>query len=60
MLVQEPGSKYVGHITPISGKAQDILGAINNCPTMTEDVWKSITAIGSDGTAVNTGRYHSL
>lgn len=53
VLIQEPGSKYLGHITPVSGKAVNILDAINN--EISEEVWSKISAIGSDGTNVNTG-----
>lgn len=53
VLVQEPGSKYVGHITPKSGKAEKISEAIKDY--FDDDVWEQIDCIGSDGTAVNTG-----
>lgn len=53
VLVQEPGSKYLGHITPESGKAEGITTAL--IEHFSEDVWDKISSIGSDGTNVNTG-----
>lgn len=47
-LISEPGSHYIGHITPQSGKSCDITLAIVNHLT-------TLSAIGVDGTAVNTG-----
>lgn len=52
VLVGEPGSIYVGHVVPKTGSAADI----------TESMWELIkdspsglTAVGCDGTNVNTG-----
>lgn len=53
MLVQEPGSKYVGHITPETGTARSISNSILSF--VPESDWNLIKAVGSDGTAVNTG-----
>lgn len=52
VLVREPDSEYVGHISPISGSAADITDAIleffnNNLA--------KLLAVGTDGTVVNTG-----
>lgn len=55
VLVQEPGSNYVGHVTPSSGSAANItVGIINYLEKYEIDT--SIMAIGCDGTAVNTGQ----
>lgn len=54
-IINEPGSSYLGHVSPLSGSAQDIKNAI--CAILTEkNIDKTkILAIGCDGTVVNTG-----
>ena len=54
-LVAEPGSNYVGHFTPYSGKAKDISeGLLEFCSS--HDLYlNSLNAIGCDGTNINTG-----
>ena len=54
-LVAEPGSNYVGHFTPNSGKAKDIFeGLLEFCSFHDLDL-DSLNVIGCDGTNVNTG-----
>ena len=54
-LVQEPGSHYIGHITPISGSARNIAATMMDFFSERDIDLKDIIAIGCDGTAVNTG-----
>jgi hypothetical protein len=58
-LIQEPGSSYLGHVTPNSGTAKEIktsitaflsLNIINNIAA------DELVAVGCDGTNVNTGK----
>ena len=54
VVVEEPNSEYRTHFTPASGKAIDI--AKDLMKFISESVSKnSLTVIGTDGTAVNTG-----
>jgi hypothetical protein len=54
-LVEEPGSKYIGHVTVADGSALSIKSSIiehfNNSAIPTE----RLKVIGADGTNVNTG-----
>ncbi|KAK4872378.1 hypothetical protein RN001_014407 [Aquatica leii] len=43
-LVKEPGSRYIGHVTPASGSTLAIAESFSH-----------ILVLGCDGTAVNTG-----
>ncbi|GBM38262.1 hypothetical protein AVEN_47352-1 [Araneus ventricosus] len=53
-IVQEPKSKYIGHITVSNGEAISIAkGIINFLNKMNRDC--NLTVIGCDGTDVNTG-----
>ena len=55
-LVEEPGSKYIGHVAPLSGTAKDAKLSIM---TFLKDRYKcldKLVAIGCDGTNANTGR----
>lgn len=54
-MIAEPGSKYVGHTTPKSGKANDVKEAIITYLNNTNIQTDNLVAIGGDGTAVNTG-----
>lgn len=59
-LVSEPGGSYIGHITPRSGKAQDIkIGILKyldeECISTTD-----LAGIGVDGTVVNTGHKNGV
>lgn len=55
-LIEEPGSQYIGHITPETGSAKHIVKSLieflhTNCTSLSD-----IVAVGCDGTKVNTGR----
>lgn len=54
VLVSEPGSVYLGHITPSSGSAQNIKRGLLEFLEKNIDI-SEVQAIGCDGTAVNTG-----
>lgn len=58
VLIQEPSSKYIGHVTPKDGSAKQICNSILDFITL--EVASNILAIGTDGTAVNTGLYMYL
>lgn len=55
VLVKEPGSRYVGHVTPESGSSANILKAILEFFEKEDVDLGDLLAVGSDGTAVNTG-----
>lgn len=54
-LLQEPGSIYIGHITPANGKASSIKEKIMEHLNRKEIATNDLVAIGCDGTNVNTG-----
>ena len=60
-LIQHPGEldegkgKFLGHITPKSGKAADIMSAIKEFCQKKKISLADLRGIGCDGTAVNTG-----
>lgn len=57
-LVQEPGSKFFGHITPSSGHAKNITESIFSFISKeAPESLQSLQAVGCDGTVVNTGRH---
>ena len=54
-LVAEPGSNYVGHFTPYSGKAKDISeGLLEFCSSHDLNL-NSLNVIACDGTNANSG-----
>jgi len=55
-LVQEPGSSYLGHVTPATGSALSIQNSIMNFIEENNINVENLMAIGYDGTAVNTGK----
>jgi hypothetical protein len=55
-LVQEPGSSYVGHITPASGSSSSIQAAIVTLMQENNIDMQHLLTVGCDGTAVNTGK----
>lgn len=55
VLLQEPGSLYIGHLTPIAGSASCISFSIIDYLQSHNIDTSSIVAVGCDGTAVNTG-----
>lgn len=54
VIVQEPGSKYLGYITPDNGTSKVITNEMHDF--LKDAEWKQVRAIGSDGTNVNTGK----
>jgi hypothetical protein len=60
VLVKEPNSEYLGHVTVPNGQASTIASEIFTY-LETEEIDKSlINAIGSDGTNVNTGCHNGV
>ncbi|PHT96468.1 hypothetical protein BC332_34606 [Capsicum chinense] len=59
-LIQEPGSRYIGHATPISSSTFAIKQSI--CSHLREHQVNSINlvAIGCDGTVTNTGAHKGV
>jgi hypothetical protein len=55
VLIGEPDSVYIGHITPISGKAESICGSIIEFFQNENISLDNLIAIGCDGTNVNVG-----
>lgn len=54
-LIQEPGSLYVGHITPNSGSSEDIVKSVISYLSERDISLENLIVIGCDGTSVNTG-----
>lgn len=54
-IIQEPGSVYVGHVTPCSGSAQNIADSIISYLKKTGLSLDDLDVIGCDGTVTNTG-----
>lgn len=54
-LLREPGSKYIGHITPDACDAKTIATNLHSYLQVKPLDIKQIVAVGCDGTAVNTG-----
>lgn len=54
-LVQEPGSKYIGHVTTKSGTALSIENSISKFLDENNIATSEVTVVGCDGTNVNTG-----
>ena len=52
-VVAEPGSEYVTHFTPLSGKAYD---QVNELVSIANAYEGDVRVLGCDGAAVNTGR----
>lgn len=55
VLLKEPGSEYIGHVTPENGTANTITSTILNFFTENEVSIGELIAVGCDGTVVNTG-----
>ena len=55
VIIEEPGSKYITHITPASGTAVNITKAIFKFMQEDEIDTSNIKVVGCDGTNVNTG-----
>ena len=54
-LVNEPGTEYIGHVTPKSGRSDDISSSIKDFLRGNFDV-STLEVIGCDGTVGNTGK----
>lgn len=54
-LIQEPGSHYIGHLTPDTGTSKSITSSIMDFFSAKEVDTSQVVVIGCDGTAVNTG-----
>ena len=60
-IVSEPGSTYMGHVTPQSGSSLDISNSIYEYVTnVLLDDFSNLIAIGCDGTVVNTGAFNGV
>lgn len=53
-LLAEPGSKYIGHVSPASASSENVTGEIFSFLN-DEKVSKDFKAVGTDATNVNTG-----
>lgn len=54
-LIKEPGSIYIGHVSPCSGKAIDIARSILSFLKENEFSLEDLDFVGCDGTNINTG-----
>ncbi|GBL75056.1 hypothetical protein AVEN_243840-1 [Araneus ventricosus] len=59
-IIQEPGSVYIGHVTPTSGSSEDIVTSIISYLSGRGISLEKLVVIGYDGTAVNTGWKNGL
>lgn len=55
-IVEEPGSAYLGHVTPSSGSGLDIATAIINYLEGNQADLSTTRVVGCDGTPINTGK----
>lgn len=54
-LIQEPGSLYIGHVSPSSGSSNDIASSIISYLSTHNIPLDELDVIGCDGTVTNTG-----
>ena len=54
-IIQEPGSIYVGHVSPTTGTSKDIASAILDYLKESNFSLDELDVIGCDGTVTNTG-----
>ncbi|XP_050514600.1 uncharacterized protein LOC126889917 [Diabrotica virgifera virgifera] len=54
-IIKEPGSIYVGHVTPSTGTSKDIASAILDYLNESNFSLDELDVIGCDGTVTNTG-----
>ena len=54
LLVQEPGSDYLGHVTYSSGIACNTKQNVTDCVQVNGTNIQNLTVVGCDGTAINT------
>src|SRR6476469_1671147 len=55
VIITEPGSQYLGHVTPKSGHGKSIAEAIYTFLVDNNFTDHPITCVGADGTNVNVG-----
>lgn len=55
VLIQEPTSKFIGHVSPKDGSAKEVVFEINKFFETSNIKITDLQVIGCDGTAVNTG-----
>jgi hypothetical protein len=55
VLIKEPGSEYLGHVTPTSGTSLNLFQSIDTFLSKNSISTEQLVAIGCDGTNVNTG-----
>ena len=60
VLVQEPGSKYLGHVVPTSGHCHSVQSSICEFLNQNKIDTSKIVAVGCDGTVVNTGTVNGV
>ncbi|KAL4104290.1 hypothetical protein QTP88_019593 [Uroleucon formosanum] len=54
-LIREPGSRFMGHCTPVNGTAISIKNSIISYLKTNDICTSKLSVIGCDGTVVNTG-----
>ena len=57
--MEEPSSKYIDHVSPISGKTRDVVTEIQAIVSETESN-ETLVGIGCDGCVTNTGKYSGI
>lgn len=60
VLVEEPNSVYIGHVSPKSGTAAEISSAIIEYLNLFEIQTEDLCIVGCDSTNVNTGRRNGI
>lgn len=60
VLIEEPDSKYIGHISPKSGSALSILNAITEFFEKQSNALDCLEVIGCDGTNTNVGNKNGV
>ncbi|CAH1106918.1 unnamed protein product [Psylliodes chrysocephalus] len=60
VLIEEPDSKYIGHISPKSGSALSILNAITEFFEKQSNALDCLEVIGCDGTNTNIGNKNGV
>lgn len=54
-LLEEPGSNYIGHLSPISGTALNILDSLTEFLDSSSISFENLEVVGCDGTNTNVG-----
>ena len=55
-MLSEPGSEYLGHLTPCSGHGEEIAKSLHNFLSQNKVDISELIAVGCDGTSINTGK----